>query len=82
MLRGVLFAEKCRNSSFQSLWAHTGLMGVCDTCLCVLCIGDIALLVDTSHPLIRPGLEKGLDTARKIIQTGQGFCLQVLPAKL
>jgi hypothetical protein len=38
---------------------------------------DMALLVDTSHPMIRPGLEKGLDTARKIMQSGQGFCLQV-----
>ena len=43
----------------------------------VLLAGDLALLVDTSHPMIRPDLEKGLDTARKIMQTGHGFCLQV-----
>jgi len=43
----------------------------------VFSAGDLALLVDTSHPMIRPDLEKGLDTARKIMQTGHGFCLQV-----
>lgn len=39
--------------------------------------GDLALLIDTSHPMIRPGLEKGIDAARKIMQTGRGFCLQI-----
>jgi hypothetical protein len=39
--------------------------------------GDMAILVDTSHPMIRPGLEAGLDTAKKIMQSGEGFCLQI-----
>jgi len=45
--------------------------------LCTVYVGDLALLIDTSHPMIRPGLEKGIDAARKIMQTGRGFCLQV-----
>ena len=39
--------------------------------------GDMALLVDTSHPMIRPELEKELDRCRKIIQSQGKFCLQV-----
>ena len=39
--------------------------------------GDLALLVDTSHPRIRPDLEKGIEQARKILQSRHLFCLQV-----
>jgi len=46
-------------------------------CSVLMFTGDLALLVDTSHPMIRPALEKGLDVARKTMQTGRGFCLQV-----
>ena len=42
------------------------------------CIGDLALLVDTSHPMIRPQLEKALDSARKMMQAHRRFCIQVL----
>ena len=38
---------------------------------------DLALLVDTSHPMIRPELERALDQARKIIQSRGKFCIQV-----
>ena len=40
-------------------------------------LGDLALLVDTSHPRIRPDLEKGIEQARKILQSRHLFCLQV-----
>ncbi|ELT89140.1 hypothetical protein CAPTEDRAFT_221772 [Capitella teleta] len=39
--------------------------------------GDLALLVDTSHPMIRPELEKALDRSRKILQSRGKFCLQI-----
>jgi len=39
--------------------------------------GDLALLVDTSHPMIRPDLEKGLERCRKILQSRGLFCLQI-----
>lgn len=39
--------------------------------------GDLALLVDTSHPMIRPELEKGLERCRKILQSRGLFCLQI-----
>ncbi|KAI0228694.1 hypothetical protein LSAT2_020855 [Lamellibrachia satsuma] len=39
--------------------------------------GDLALLVDTSHPMIRPELERALEQARKILQSRGSFCIQV-----
>lgn len=39
--------------------------------------GDLALLVDTSHPRIRPELERSLERARKILQSRKKFCLQL-----
>ncbi|ESO02490.1 hypothetical protein HELRODRAFT_161765 [Helobdella robusta] len=38
---------------------------------------DLALLVDTSHPMIRPELERALEQARKIIQSQGRFCIQI-----
>ena len=38
--------------------------------------GDLALLVDTSHPMIRPELERALEQARKILQSRGRFCIQ------
>ena len=35
------------------------------------------MLLDTSHPMVRPELERGLDRARKILQSQGKFCLQV-----
>jgi hypothetical protein len=40
--------------------------------------GDMALLVDTSHPMIRPEVEAGLEEARRVLQDGGKFCLQVI----
>ena len=40
-------------------------------------LGDLALLVDTSHPMIRPELENALEKARKILQARKRFCVQV-----
>jgi len=40
-------------------------------------LGDLALLVDTSHPMIRPELERALEQARKILQARGKFCVQV-----
>jgi ubiquinone/menaquinone biosynthesis C-methylase UbiE len=37
----------------------------------------MALLVDTSHPMIRPEVEAGLEEARRVLQDGGKFCLQV-----
>lgn len=39
--------------------------------------GDMALLIDTSHPMIRPEVEAGLEEARRVLQDGGKFCLQV-----
>jgi hypothetical protein len=39
--------------------------------------GDLALLVDTSHPMIRPQLEKALDEARRIMHSRGLFCVQI-----
>lgn len=41
--------------------------------------GDMAMLIDTSHPMICPELEKGLEDARKVMQAGGKFCIQVRP---
>lgn len=53
----------------------------CTTQLIVYCSvmisGDLALLVDTSHPMIRPDLEVALDNARKILQSRGSFCLEL-----
>ena len=35
------------------------------------------MLVDTSHPRIRPELEKGLDDAKKVLQSQGTFCLEL-----
>ena len=49
--------------------------------------GDIALLVDTNHPMIHPEFERGLEWAKKALQANGKFCLQVsgltvhIPAK-
>lgn len=37
----------------------------------------MALLVDTSHPMIRPDLEGALETARKVLQSRGLFCLEI-----
>lgn len=37
---------------------------------------DMALLVDTSHPMIYPEFQRGLEWAKKSIQSKQRFCLQ------
>ena len=34
-------------------------------------------MVDTSHPMIRPQLEKGLDEAKKVVQSQGSFCLEL-----
>jgi len=39
--------------------------------------GDLALLVDTSHPMIRPPLEKSLERARRLLQSGKKFCVML-----
>jgi len=39
--------------------------------------GDLALLVDTSHPMIHPEFERGLEWAKKALQSNGSFCLQV-----
>lgn len=39
--------------------------------------GDLALLIDTSHPMIHPEFQKGLELAKKVIQARGRFCLQV-----
>lgn len=39
--------------------------------------GDLAMLVDTSHPMVRPQLEQALDEARKILQSRRRFCVQI-----
>lgn len=39
--------------------------------------GDLALLVDTSHPMIRPEIERGLERARKLVQSRHLFCIQI-----
>jgi hypothetical protein len=39
--------------------------------------GDLAMLMDTSHPMIRPQLERALERARKILQAHGRFCIQV-----
>ena len=41
--------------------------------------GDLALLMDTSHPMIRPQLEKAMDRARRTMQAQRRFCIQVGP---
>jgi hypothetical protein len=38
--------------------------------------GDLALLVDTSHPMIHPEFERGLEWAKKTLQANERFCLQ------
>ncbi|ESO08308.1 hypothetical protein HELRODRAFT_169114 [Helobdella robusta] len=38
---------------------------------------DMALLADTSHPMIRPQFEKAIDEARKSIQARRIFCVQI-----
>ena len=35
------------------------------------------MLIDTSHPMIRPELERGLERGRKILQSRGKFCLHV-----
>ncbi|ESO09903.1 hypothetical protein HELRODRAFT_167721 [Helobdella robusta] len=37
---------------------------------------DMALLVDTSHPMIYPEFQKGIEWAKKSIQSKKKFCLQ------
>jgi len=39
--------------------------------------GDLALLVDTNHPMIHPEFERGLEWAKKELQANGSFCLQV-----
>ncbi|CAD5111078.1 DgyrCDS426 [Dimorphilus gyrociliatus] len=39
--------------------------------------GDLALLVDTSHPMIRPELEEALERARRILQARGKVCIQL-----
>ena len=39
--------------------------------------GDLALLVDTNHPMIHPEFERGLEWAKKALQANGSFCLQV-----
>lgn len=39
--------------------------------------GDMALLLDTSHPMIRPELERALEQSRKILQSRGFFCVQI-----
>ena len=69
----------CRELACVSVYLRIHKLHLCmaTTASACLLVGDLALLVDTSHPMIRPGLEKGIDAARKIMQTGRGFCLQV-----
>jgi len=33
--------------------------------------------MDTSHPMIRPQLEKALERARRMMQAQRRFCIQV-----
>jgi len=44
--------------------------------------GDLALLVDTNHPMIHPEFERGLEWAKKALQANGSFCLQVSCALL
>jgi hypothetical protein len=46
-------------------------------CASIIPTGDLALLIDTSHPMIHPEFERGLEWAKKIIQANGSFCLQV-----
>jgi len=39
--------------------------------------GDLALLVDTNHPMVHPEFERGLEWAKKALQANGSFCLQV-----
>jgi len=39
--------------------------------------GDLALLVDTTHPMIQPQLEKALDEARAVLQANGRFCIEL-----
>eukprot|EP00914_Ancora_sagittata_P030845 GHVO01062191.1.p1 GENE.GHVO01062191.1~~GHVO01062191.1.p1 ORF type:complete len:118 (+),score=6.77 GHVO01062191.1:1154-1507(+) len=84
---GFLFSSEFgQNSSGMIMLDQLQLMSDLKVCMkwarfdvrnCFVPAGDLALLVDTSHPMIRPELEKALDRSRKILQSRGKFCLQV-----